>query len=404
MTAFIPLRGGSKSIPGKNIKPIAGRPLVYWVLDAAVQCGLIDRVVVSTDDTAIRACVERYGHEKVEIVDRSPETATDSASTESAMLEYARTASFQDLVLIQATSPLLQAKHLQEGVQHYVSGGYDSLLSVVRQKRFIWKVDRTSAKPWNYDPAARPRRQDVQGFHVENGAFYVCSCSSLLASGSRLSGRIGAYEMPEDTYYELDEPADWHIIERLLLARADRSPSNGSASTGRESPPYDAATARALGRIKLFLTDVDGVLTDAGMYYSEHGDELKKFNTRDGKGLELLRKEGLQTGIITSEDTEIVSRRAEKLQVDHLFQGVTDKAGVLRKILQETGFSSDEVAFIGDDVNDLAILKEVGFAATPADGMPELHPFVDYICRKKGGEGCVREVAEQLLHVRRSMH
>jgi 3-deoxy-D-manno-octulosonate 8-phosphate phosphatase (KDO 8-P phosphatase) len=155
--------------------------------------------------------------------------------------------------------------------------------------------------------------------------------------------------------------------------------------------------AATLKRIRLFATDVDGVLTDAGMYYSESGEELKKFNTRDGMGIKLLQRAGLITAIVTQERTKLVAWRGEKLMIPEVHQGVMDKLSLVREMAARHGLSMDEVAYIGDDINDLATLKAVGFSATPADGMPTVAEAVDYVCVKKGGEGAVREIIEMIL-------
>jgi 3-deoxy-D-manno-octulosonate 8-phosphate phosphatase (KDO 8-P phosphatase) len=152
-----------------------------------------------------------------------------------------------------------------------------------------------------------------------------------------------------------------------------------------------------LQQIRLFATDVDGVLTDAGMYYSETGDEWKKFNTRDGMGIKLLQRIGIITAIVTQERTKLVARRAEKLAIPELHQGVMNKLAVIREMAVRHGFSLQQVAYIGDDVNDLEALKAVGFSASPADGLPAIVAAVDYVCRKKGGEGAVREIIEMIL-------
>ena len=152
-----------------------------------------------------------------------------------------------------------------------------------------------------------------------------------------------------------------------------------------------------LKRIKLLATDVDGVLTDAGMYYSENGDELKKFNTRDGMGLVLLRNAGIKLAIVTSEDTRIVERRAAKLKVSDLFQGVRDKVAALETLMKRHSLKWEEVAYIGDDVNDLEVMKRVGFAAAPADATDANKEAAHYVTKKKGGEGCVRELCDLIL-------
>jgi 3-deoxy-D-manno-octulosonate 8-phosphate phosphatase (KDO 8-P phosphatase) len=152
-----------------------------------------------------------------------------------------------------------------------------------------------------------------------------------------------------------------------------------------------------LRRIRLFATDVDGVLTDAGMYYAESGDEWKKFNTRDGMGIKLLQRAGIITAIVTQERTKLVARRAEKLAIPELHQGVMDKLLLVSEMAVRHGLTLSQVAYIGDDINDLETLKAVGFSASPADGMPQVAAAVDYICQKKGGEGAVREIIEMIL-------
>jgi 3-deoxy-D-manno-octulosonate 8-phosphate phosphatase (KDO 8-P phosphatase) len=168
----------------------------------------------------------------------------------------------------------------------------------------------------------------------------------------------------------------------------------------RKKTTIGKVLAERLRQIHLVATDVDGVLTDAGMYYSESGDEWKKFNTRDGMGIKLLQKAGFVTAIVTQERTKLVARRAEKLAIPELHQGVMDKLTVIREMAGRHGLSLSQVAYIGDDVNDLESLQAVGFSAAPADGMPVIRAAVDYICKKKGGEGCVRELAELLLDAR----
>lgn len=381
VVALIPARGGSKGIPGKNIRPIAGRPLIHWVLDAACTCKEIDEVYVATDDESIASVVRTYS-EQVRVIGRSPETATDEAPTESVLIEFAREVDADHICLIQATSPLLRAEDLSAGFSVYFDGNYDSLVSVVRQRRFLWTVSAEGlAIPQNYDPQRRPRRQDYEGFFVENGAFYITSRRALLASGSRLSGRIGMQEMPPETYVELDEPSDWPLVETLLLQQRRN----------------EMRWTQRLSQIKVLAMDVDGVLTDAGMYYSEAGDELKKFNTRDGMGIRLVREAGIIPVIITGERTEIVRRRAAKLGIEYVYQGVDDKLAVAKNLITELGIEWEQLAYIGDDVNDLGVLQRAGFSAAPANADEEIQRTVDYVCRAKGGHGCVRELCDLIL-------
>ncbi len=168
-------------------------------------------------------------------------------------------------------------------------------------------------------------------------------------------------------------------------------------TTSKKTSRSAGALRKTLSQIRLFATDVDGVLTDAGMYYGESGDEWKKFNTRDGMGIKLLQRAGIVTAIVTQERTKLVARRAEKLAMPELHQGVMDKLSCIREMTARHGLALGQVAYIGDDINDLEALRAVGFSAAPADGMPQVTAAVNYVCQKKGGEGAVREIIEMIL-------
>lgn len=145
---------------------------------------------------------------------------------------------------------------------------------------------------------------------------------------------------------------------------------------------------------KLVLTDIDGVWTDAGMYYDQMGNELKKFNTSDSAGVLFCHKFNIPVGIITGEDTEIVQRRAEKLKVDYLFQRVRDKVKVAEELIVKLDITWDEVAYIGDDLVDIGLLKKVGYSSAPANARDYIKEMVDYVTELKGGEGAFREFVE----------
>lgn len=379
--AIIPVRGGSKSIPLKNIKKMCNRPLVYWTIDAAVNCKYIDEVYISTDSAEIIKAINQYDQDtfnKLLIFNRSEEGATDTASTEYAMLELSEKIQSDTIVLLQATSPLTTAQHLNEAFELYKKEDFDSLLSVVNQKRFIWKKEGNSVgQAVNYIPFERPRRQDFDGYYVENGAFYITQTSRLNETKCRISGEIGLYEMPEETYFEIDEPSDWEVVEILLRNKKALEKSNVD--------------------IKLFATDCDGVLTDAGMYYSAEGDVMKKFNTKDGMGFALLREQGIIPAILTGENSKIVTKRAEKLQISEVFLGCKDKVKAMEQLLLKYNLKYENVAYIGDDLNDLALLEKVGMSFAVRDAVPEVIKSVDYVTTRCGGDGAVREAIDFLL-------
>lgn len=383
--AIIPVRGGSKSLPLKNIRPICGRPLVWWTMDAALGCDEIDKVYISTDSEAIKGCVEQYIQkyackDRLLCFDRDPSTATDTATTESAMIDFASKIDFENIILIQATSPLLQTKHLKEAIKKYETEKYDSLLSVVRQKRFIWEETDKGARSVNYDYQKRPRRQDYDGYLVENGAFYIESKKLLMETKCRLGGKIGTYEMDEETYYEIDEPSDWFIIEQLMKQAKLKF---GLGIIGKD--------------IKLLATDCDGIMTDAGMYYTEHGDEIKKFNARDGMAFELLRNNGIKTAIITKEKVQIVENRAKKIKADYLYQGAINKIEILNELAKKENISLENIVYLGDDINDVECLKSAGLGITVKDATIEAQQSADIVLDVKGGSGAVRAAAEIIL-------
>ena len=381
--AFIPVRGGSKSIPLKNIKPLCGKPLVCWSIEALERCEQIDRIVVATDSDEISRTVEsRQYSEKVALYHRNKENASDTASTESVILEYIQYARLSEkdiFMLVQATSPLTETKHFDEALQIYARGEYNSMLTCVRNYRFFWNVDGTSQ---NYDYKNRPRRQNFAGELMENGAFYINTVGNILETRNRLSGKIGIYEMPEYTATEIDEPDDWNIVESKMYR-------------------YKKNKKTLAHSIKAIFTDIDGVWTDGGMYYDQTGNEWKKFHTYDGVAVRLAHERGIKVGIITGEETQIVARRAEKLKVDFLCQGVADKLAAAKKICQANGYDLSEIAYIGDDLPDVELLKAVGMSGAPASAPEYVRSLATISLTKKGGEGVFREFVESIisLHV-----
>lgn len=380
--ALIPIRCQSKSIKFKNIKLFCGKPLVYWTLKALEESKTIDVIFAASDCEEVITTVKSFSFSKVRIFYRNKENASDTASSESVMLEVINKNNFKKddvFFLVQATTPFTQSKDFDNAFQKFKDENADSLLTCARSKRFFWDED---FKPLNYNFLNRPRRQDFKGTLMENGAFYINTISYILQNKNRLSGKITIYEMDEFTGIELDEEDDWIIAERLMYKYI--------LNETKES------------EIKLFLSDVDGTLTDAGMYYGQKGDEFKKFNTHDGKGFELLRKANIKTGLITSENTEIVARRAKKLKVDYLYQGVNSlgKLDAVKEICENEGINLENVAYIGDDINCLELLRNVGLAACPNNALDTVKNESNVIkMTKNGGDGVVREFINKILRL-----
>jgi N-acylneuraminate cytidylyltransferase len=293
------------------------------------------------------------------------------------MLEYINASNLSDsdiFMLVQATSPFTQQNHFNEGLDLFKH--HDSILSCCESKRFFWR----NGKALNYDIYNRPRRQDFQGTLIENGAFYISSVFDIKKTNNRISGDIGIYKMPEYTYTEIDELEDWIVAESLMRNFILKNKNHN------------------LSNIKLFLSDVDGVLTDAGMYYTENGDEFKKFCAYDGMGFHLLQKTGVKVGILTSEDRDLNRRRAKKLRLDFDFHGAKDKLQVVKDLCKKENITLEEVAYIGDDINCFGLLSNVGIAACPNNAVLEIKSIPNIIqLHKNGGDGVVRELVEVIL-------
>tara|TARA_B100001250_G_scaffold40975_1_gene32442 strand:- start:25225 stop:26367 length:1143 start_codon:yes stop_codon:yes gene_type:complete len=375
--AFIPARGGSKSIPGKNIKSFCGKPLIFWSLKE-LQSSNVDKIIVATDSQKIKSIVEEFNFTKVAIYERKQENATDDASTESVILEYIEQSSLLDsdiLMLVQLTSPFTEEKHFNAALD--LLDTHDSVLSCTVAKRFVWREDGV---PLNYDIDNRPRRQDYKGDLIENGAFYISDIANIKSSNNRISGNIGIYKMPEYSSVEIDDPVDWLVAESLMKEFVIQNKRHDFSN------------------VKLFLSDVDGVLTDSGMYYTEKGDEFKKFSTYDGMAFQILQKTGVKVGILTSENRELNRRRAIKLGLDFDFHGAEDKLQVVTELCKKENITIDQVAYIGDDINCFSLLSSVGIAACPNNAVYKIKAIPNIIkLRNNGGDGVVREFVELIL-------
>ncbi len=377
--AVIPLRKGSKSIPNKNKIKILGRALYQWSLGEAILSELDEIYIFTDDEEIIRQVTAEYGWcSKVKVLLRDDKNATDIASTEDAMFEFASKIKFDfDLItLIQATSPLISKGDINLILDKVINNDFDSALTVVNTKRFIWSKEGESL---NYDYKSRPRRQDFDGLYVENGAVYVTSKEQFLISKNRLGGNIGIVEMLEETLTEIDEPSDLLIIENLLLNKLNLNKQNPQ-------------------KIELLVLDVDGVFTNGKVSVGNKGELSKSFSLRDGMGLENLKMAGVEVIVMTSENSEIVTSRMKKLNISkNLYLGVKDKYSRLNDILIEKGISRNQVAYVGDDINDLVNLSSVAWGLCPNDAVLKIKSYCDIILNNQGGDKAVRETTEFII-------
>jgi YrbI family 3-deoxy-D-manno-octulosonate 8-phosphate phosphatase len=376
-TAIIPLRKGSKGIPGKNKKKLLGRPLFSWVLTAAVFSEL-DEVFVFTDDQEIIDFVnkEYQWSPKVKILLRNEVNASDIASTESALIEFSKAIQydFDILCLIQATSPMTTSEDINAVLNEIIINKKTAALTVVNTHRFTWNSDGT---PQNYNVFKRPRRQDFEGLLIENGAVYATVKEAFLESNNRVSGTIGLVKMDETSLVEIDSMTDWKIIEELLANRLKKE--------------------KIHQRIDYLVLDVDGVFTNGQVLYSADGELAKAFDMRDGMGLEILRQHQVEVIVMTSENSDLVAQRMKKLQIANTFLGIKDKYSFLEQFIKDRNSSFAAVAYIGDDINDLANICSVGWSFTPADATEIVKQKADYLLTKSAASGAIREACEKII-------
>ncbi|GLB50842.1 acylneuraminate cytidylyltransferase [Neptunitalea lumnitzerae] len=373
----IPVRKGSKGIPNKNKKKMVGRPLFTWVLKEAIFSDL-DEVYVFTDDDQIIAFIEKEYHwtNKVKGILRGEENASDTASTEAAMLEFSEMINFDfDVIcLLQATSPFTLYTDINSCVNKVAEQNYNAALTVVKTHRFTWTANEGAD---NYDIYNRPRRQDFKGLLIENGAVYCTTKNDFSKSKNRISGNIATVEMPEESLTEIDSKEDWVIVEKLLARRLKK---------GRQP-----------SRITHLVLDVDGVFTNGCITYTADGEHTKSFDMRDGMGLEILREDNIKVIIMTSENSALVAARMNKLKIEDVYLGVKDKYALIANIVKKESLDLAHIAYMGDDVNDLANLCSVGWALVPHNATERVKPYADVLMNADSGNGAIREACEWII-------
>lgn len=377
VVALIPARGGSKGVDRKNLRRVGGVPLVARAILAAQQCSEIDRVVVSTDDAEIAGVAREWG---ADVVDRPADLAGDTASSESALLHALeelerRGVDVGIVAFLQATSPFIDPTALAEAVCSVRTRRRDTVFSAVETYGFLWSRGRGgSADGINHDVGVRPRRQDRDPHYLETGAFYVMRAKAFRAVGHRFYGSIGIALVPERTAIEIDTLAELEVAQAL-------------------APLLDVSTQIDVDAV---VTDFDGVHTDDAAFVSQNGDEGVRVSRSDGMGVALLRRAGVPQLILSTETNPVVTARAAKLRVD-VRQGIDDKAAELRAWADAVGVPLSRIAYLGNDVNDLACLELAGWPVAVRDAHPLVLAAARTVLGSAGGEGAVRELAELVL-------
>lgn len=374
--AIIPARGGSKGVPRKNLQRVGGIALVARAVRSAAAAG-VELVVVSTDDEEIAGVAASAG---AHVIRRPAEISGDTASSESAILhaldELDNGGEHYDIVaFLQATSPFIPSDALAAAVADVAAGRADSVFSAHETYGFLWRRDADGqAVALNHEAAHRPRRQDREPHHLETGAFYVFRAEGFRESRHRFFGRIRIAEVPEWSAIEIDDAQQLEIA-RVLAARHDE---------------VERIAVQAV------VTDFDGVHTDDTALVDADGRERVRVSREDGMGVALLRRAGLPMLILSTEVNPVVRSRAEKLRVPVL-HGIDDKESALRGWAEEVGVALHDIAYLGNDVNDLPAMRIVGWPVAVADAHPLVLEEARVVLTRRGGHGAVRELIERVL-------
>jgi len=386
---IIPARGGSKGIPRKNVQAIAGKPLIAYTIEQAKCSNAITRVVVSTDDDEIASVSHSYG---AEVLHRPAEIAGDKASSESALLHALDHLKQQEgygpdlVVFLQATSPLRQPNDIDNAVDTLLRENADSLFSARPVEGFIWEERKQdgACTPINYDPTDRPTRQALASEYLEeNGSIYVFKPWVLREYNSRLGGKIAVYVMHELDSFQVDVPEDLGLMEQLIRLR------------------LPAGLHSELACVELLLFDFDGVMTDNRVLVMQDGTEGVFCHRGDGLGIGQLREMGVAMAVLSTEMNPVVSARCKKLEIECI-QGCADKRAKLQELARERSLDPAQIAFVGNDVNDLACMAWVGIPIAVADALPEVKRAARLVTSHPGGLGAVREITEWVREAKRS--
>ena len=377
---IIPARGGSKGIPRKNVRLLAGKPLIAHTIEHARQACSVDRVVVSTDDPEIAAVSEQYS---AEVVWRPAEISGDTASSESALLHVLeslqQTEGYQpDLVVfLQCTSPLTLPEDIDGTVQALLDENADSALAVTPFHYFLWRRDKKGEVVGiNHDKRVRPLRHKRESQFLETGAVYVMRTEGFKKVKHRFFGKTAMYVMPPERCLEIDEPVDFHIAEVLMRERQQQQKL--------EALPHS---------IVALVLDFDGVFTDNKVIVFQDGREAVVCDRSDGWGLAQFKKLDLPVLVLSTEENPVVQVRCDKLGIACL-HGIQDKLAALMEWLRATKMDVSQVVYVGNDVNDLACLQAVGCGVVVSDAHPQAQAATQIILSAPGGRGAIREIAE----------
>jgi N-acylneuraminate cytidylyltransferase len=372
--AIIPARGGSKTIPGKNLINFAGKPLLAWTIEQARSSCLIFDVCVTSDSSEILNVAKEYGASTIMWPKR---IAGDRTSSESALLHAMKNLKVKPdyIVFLQASAPLRKAADINNAINKIIRDGADSLLSLTQVQEFIWYKTARGFKSLTFDSKNRKRRQDIKPIYYENGSIYIFKPRVLEKYGNHLAGKISVYMMEPWQRADIDGCLTLRWCEQLFCDYILQSSSKAISRSG----------------VELIVYDFDGVMTDNKVIIDRFGNETVKTNRSDGLAVSKIRDMGIKQLILSLEKNPIVKKRSKKLGLVCL-QGQEDKKKVLKEYLTLNNIDRNKVVFIGNDINDAEVMSYVGYPIAPNDACTCVKKIAKIITKAKGGDGVVREM------------
>lgn len=380
VVGFVPARGGSERTPNKNLSNVLGLPLFLWAANNLNRVLPKEDIYIDSDSDQILSIAKNYGFQTIRRPDNLATNATDGNKF---MLWEVSNVEADIYVQHLPPMPFLREATLRDGLDAVMNKGYDSAVGVVSDYLYLWENGQPT-----YNKKSIPNSFTLTPTVVEGMGIYITSRDSILQNETRFGDRPFLLELDRYESLDIDYPGDLDFVKVL------------SRGLDKNSVYLDGIKElRKLEHIKLLVLDVDGTMTDGGMYVSELGDELKKFNTKDGLAIKSLINKGVKVAFLSNGiKRKIIQTRAELLGVNLVHVGSESKELILSSWLRELGINKEEVAYIGDDVNDLIVAKELGFFACPADAVVDVKNASDLILDKEGGKGCVREFVDNYLN------
>jgi YrbI family 3-deoxy-D-manno-octulosonate 8-phosphate phosphatase len=395
--ALIPARGGSKSIPRKNIRPLAGFPLIAYSIAAALQAKLVSRIVVSTDDEEIARIARAYGAETpfLRPTEYAQDNTTDLPVFTHTLSWLMANENYQPDIVVQLrpTSPLRPPDCVDQAVQSLLDQpDADSVRSVIpsgQNPYKMWRVDEQGRMTPLLTLTGVPEpfnapRQVLPQTYWQTGHIDAIRLQTILGK-STLSGDV-IYPLLMDPRYaiDIDTLRDWRRAEWLI-------------SQGDLPMVHPGHTKRLLPKqVDLLVMDFDGVMTDDRVWVDQDGRESVAANRRDGMGIAALHKAGIPMIILSTEPNSVVAARCHKLNLP-VIQGLSDKSAALRQVLQERHLDYAHVVYLGNDINDLPCFPLVGCAVVVSDAHPDVITQADVVLSCPGGHGAVRELCDRIL-------